>query len=133
MSIYGSGKGGWKDYNDVVQPVMTPRTNGDARQPVDARNDWSDARKASPAEYLLPVSVKWVNAFPPESRPSALASEYPRICNLIAAQWNDHRGAPKLFEALLSDHRGGRAGFPPAVTRDLTMVQAYWYSGALKL
>jgi hypothetical protein len=52
---------------------------------------------------------------------------------MIAVQWNDHRGAPGLFEDLLTDRRGGRAGFPPAVRRDLLSVQEFWYSGQLTL
>jgi hypothetical protein len=133
MSIYGSGKGGWKDLNDVVQPVAGSSAGGLAAQTAQAEANWNDARKARPAEYLLPITVRWLDAFPLENKPQKLASEYPRICNLIAAQWNDHRGAPKLFQDLLTDRRGGRAGFPAAVKRELMMVQEYWYTGALRL
>ena len=71
-------------------------------------------RKARPAEHLLPLTEKWFDGFPPDRAPCALASQYPRVCNMIAVLWNDHRGAPELFEDLLTDRRGGRAGFPPA-------------------
>ena len=130
-SIYGGSRGGWNSLNDVVQPLSRPR-DAEREAPRDER-DWSYYRKAKPADHLLPLTEKWFDLFQPDRAPCALASQYPRICNLIAAQWNDHRGAPELFEELLADRRGGRAGFPPAVRRDLVMIQEVWYSGALKL
>jgi hypothetical protein len=124
--IYG-GTRGWSDLNDVVQPVTRP---GAAPAPShDDAADWSKVRKARPADYLLPQSEKWFDALPPHLAPCALASQFPRIVNLIVAQWNDHRGAPELFAELLGDRRGGRAGFPPAVRRDIEGLQEYWYSG----
>jgi hypothetical protein len=131
-SIYGGGRRGWSDLNDVVQPAVRPR-NVDASQTTpDTTTDWSHVRKAKPADYLLPQSEKWFDALPPQVAPCALASQFPRIVNLIVLQWNDHRGAPELFEELLGDRRGGRAGFPPAVRRDLLKLQEFWYSGALR-
>ncbi|HEY7787667.1 MAG TPA: hypothetical protein VIF33_04015 [Casimicrobiaceae bacterium] len=132
MSIYG-GNRGWNDLNDVVQPVARPR---DAETPLSvlaSTIDWSSVRRARPAEHLLAQSEKWFDALPPEITPCALATQFPRIVNVIVAQWNDHRGAPELFEELLGDRRGGRAGFPPAVRRDLLGLQEYWYSGSFKL
>ena len=132
-SIHSGSRGGWKDLNDVVQAVPPRPPAGAIAQPPRDTTDWTSVRKARPAEHLLPLTEKWFDGFPPEKAPCALASQYPRICNLIAVHWNDHRGAPELFEDLLTDRRGGRAGFPPAVRRDLVMVQEYWYSGQLKL
>jgi hypothetical protein len=133
-SIYGGSRRGWNDLNDVVQPLARSHASDTAPAHVlESATDWSKIRKARPADYLLPLTEKWFDAFPPTKAPCALASQYPRICNLIAVQWDDHRGAPELFEELLSDRRGGRAGFPPAVRRDLLNLQEYWYSGQLKL
>lgn len=133
MSIY-SGNRNWNDLNDVVPRAPSSRTPATppTGTPLDTP-DWSRVRKAAPADYLLPMSEKWFDALPPDRTPCALATVYPRIVNLIAAQWNDHRGCPLLFEDLLGDRRGGRAGFPPAVRRDLIRLQEYWYSGSLKL
>ena len=133
MSIYGRRQG-WNDLNDVVQPASPQR----ALSPVSpsaltSTTDWSSVRKAKPADYLLPQSEKWFDALPQEVAPCALASQFPRIVNLIVAQWDDHRGAPQLFEELLGDRRGGRAGFPPAVRRDLLRLQEFWYSGSLQV
>lgn len=132
MSIYG-GSRGWNDLNDVVQPVARSRDAGAAPAGLESATDWSSVRKAQPAEYLLPQSEKWFDALPPGIAPCALATQFPRLVNVIVAQWNDHRGAPDLFEELLGDRRGGRAGFPPAVRRDLLGLQAFWYSGMLKV
>ena len=134
MSIYTRNRGGWREQNDVVQPIARPHAPvGLPVQPrPDAERDWSSVRKARPAEYLLPLTEKWFDAFPSDKAPGALATQYPRICNLIAVHWNDMRGAPELFEDLLTDRRGGRAGFPPAVRRDLISVQEQWYTGQIK-
>lgn|GEM_PF-1278706 len=131
VSIYG-GRRGWSDLNDVVQPIPRPRMAEPPAALAHARTtDWSSVRKARPADYLLPLSEKWFDALPSEVAPCALASQYPRIVNLIAAQWNDHQITPELFEELLGDRRGGRAGFPPAVRRDLLSLQEFWYSGKI--
>ncbi|HKP66034.1 MAG TPA: hypothetical protein VJX31_05370 [Casimicrobiaceae bacterium] len=136
MSIYSGSRRGWKDLNDVVQPIGRRDQQAPAANHATALrdvNDWTALRKARPAEHLLPLTEKWFDGFPSDRAPCALASQYPRVCNMIAVLWNDHRGAPELFEDLLTDKRGGRAGFPPAVRRDLHAVQEYWYTGALKL
>jgi hypothetical protein len=135
MSIYSGSRRGWKDLNDVVQtiPRRAQPNAANASTHLQDSTDWTGVRKARPADHLLPLTEKWFDGFPPDRAPCALASQYPRVCNMIAVQWNDHRGAPELFEDLLTDRRGGRAGFPPAVRRDLHAVQEYWYSGALKL
>lgn len=129
-SIYG-GNRGWSDMNDVVQPMARPQA-ADVAAPADT-TDWSKMRKAQPANFLLPQSEKWFDSLPTQIAPCALATQFPRIVNLIARQWDDHRGAPELFAELLGDRRGGRAGFPPAVRRDLLKLQEYWYSGGLSV
>jgi hypothetical protein len=134
VSIYGRRQG-WNDLNDVVQPASPQRALSPAAASASALTstiDWSGVRKAKPADYLLPQSEKWFDALPQQVTPCALASQFPRIVNLIVAQWNDHRGAPQLFEELLGDRRGGRAGFPPAVRRDLLRLQEFWYSGSMQ-
>ena len=68
-----------------------------------------------------------------EGAAEEVATRFPRIVNLIASQWNDRHGAPKLFEELLVDRRGGRAGFPPAVRHDLLRLREFWYSSGRTL
>jgi hypothetical protein len=132
VSIYG-GRRGWNDLNDVVQPITRPRLADPPQKSLQSETDWTKVRKAKPADYLLPQSEKWFDALPTEMAPCALASQFPRIVNMIVLYWNDHRSAPALFEELLGDGRGGRAGFPPAVRRDLLNLQEFWYSGKLRL
>ena len=88
--------------------------------------DWSKLRKAKPAEHLLPSSKKFLDQLPPEVFPSALASLYARIVNLIALHWNDHASCESYFEELFIDRRGGRQGFPAPVRRDLENLRAYF-------
>ena len=92
MSIYSTNRGGWRQLNDVVQSV--PRAQAPTPPPKADTTDWTSVRKARPAEYLLPLTEKWFDAFPAEQAPCALASQYPRVANMIAVQWRDHRGAP---------------------------------------
>ena len=132
MSIYG-GRRSWSDLNDVVQPVVKARTAEVATRIADSDARWASVRKAQPADYLLPQSEKWFDSLPPGVAPCALATHYPRIVNSIVAQWKDHLSAPDVFADLLGDRRGGRAGFPPAVRRDIENLQDYWYSGRVEL
>ncbi|MHB8495660.1 MAG: hypothetical protein ACYDDG_14030 [Casimicrobiaceae bacterium] len=129
MSIYG-GRRGWKDFNDVFQKRAASGAPGETAASAAAAGDgWLDARKAAPANYLLSSTRKWIESLPDDVHPNALATRYPRIVNLIAAQWTDHGTCPLLFEDLLGDRRGGRAGFPPDVHRDLVCLQEFWFNG----
>jgi len=131
VSIY-SGTKRWSDLYDVVQPIARRAPVAEAAAGSSASTtDWSSMRKAQPADYLLPQSDKWFHALPPDLSPHALATRFPRIVNLIASQWDDRHGAPKVFDDLLVDRRGGRAGFPPAVRHDLLRLREFWYSSSL--
>ena len=90
-------------------------------------------RKAAPADFPLPLSERWFKALPSDRAPRALLRSYPRIVNLIAAQWNEDRGPQYLLEDLLTDRRGGRKGFPAPARDDLLRLREYWYSGTPRL
>jgi len=83
-------------------------------------------RRADPANYLLPTSLKWLRSLPEDARPVALATRYARIVNNFAHQWNDHAACGAYFDALLVDRRGGRQGFPPAVQADIRILFEYF-------
>jgi hypothetical protein len=108
---------------------------GSAPTPVNPRSgdssagspDWSQHRKAQPAEHLLPSSENWMDHLPSTVFPGALASQYPRIVNHIAMAWNDRQGCQAYFAELLVDRRGCRRGFPDAVKRDLLKLLDHWY------
>jgi len=131
MSIYGRRKG-LMDFEDHHQPhserEAPTRAQASGVETADANHDWSQVRRAYPADYLLPMSEKWLAALPHGVLPIALIAHFPRIVNLIAMQWNDHRSCPVYFQELFADRRGGRRGFPQDVRRDLSRLQSYWYS-----
>ncbi len=128
MSIYG-GQRGRKNASDIHDGIAS-RAPGATPSPLDAgTGQWLEHRKAAPANYLLPSTRKWAEALPQDVQPLALALHFPRVLNLIAAQWNDHHACPALFEDLLGDRRGGRAGFPVDALRDVANLQEYWYNG----
>lgn len=129
MSIYGARRT-WRNFGDVFQETPIAEECDDLPPAVDAGSArWQSLRKAMPAGYLLPSTRKWVASLPAEVYPKVLARRYPRIVNVIAAQWNDRGGCPELFQELLGDRRGGRAGFPPGAYRDIVALQEYWYNG----
>lgn len=131
MSLYGRRKG-LMDFEERLQvrdSASAPATGyGPPPAPTDAADDWQQVRKARPADYLLPISERWVEHLPNDIVPVALATQFPRIVNLVAMQWEDRRACPAYFEELLMDRRGGRRGFPAEVRRDLSRLRNYWYS-----
>ncbi|MGH7248906.1 MAG: hypothetical protein ACREH9_12450, partial [Pseudomonadota bacterium] len=129
MSIYG-GRKSWKDFSDAAPKAVNARAPDTTSPDADpAQDEWSAVRKATPANYLLPATRKWYDTLPADVAPMALAVRFPRIANLVAAQWTDRRTCPLLFEDLLGDRRGGRDGFAPDVRRDLLRLQECWYGG----
>ena len=128
MSIYR--RRGWDDVSDI-QPHLAP---GKASTPEKASSsappaepqDWSKIRKAKPAERLLPMGERLLDELPLEVFPIGLATQYPRIVNLIALQWHDRDSCDRYFKELLIDQRGGRQGFPGPVKRELAKLWAYW-------
>jgi hypothetical protein len=88
-------------------------------------------RKARPVEYMLPATIKWFEALPPEIRPVILAAQYARIANLIAQQWNDDKACRAYFEELLTGRRGKRRGFPANVRRELWVLREFYQRSRL--
>jgi hypothetical protein len=129
MSLYGRRKG-LLDYDAFHQTSLPPNAPAAtlSRDARDELQDWSEVRKARPADYLLPASQKWLEHLPHDVRPLALAMQFPRIVNLVAMQWHDRRACAEYFEELLIDRRGGRRGFPTDVQRELSRLRNYWYS-----
>jgi hypothetical protein len=83
-------------------------------------------RKARPAAYMLPATVKWFEALPPQVRPVSLAAQYARIANLLAQQWNDDKACRAYFDELLTGRRGKRRGFPAHVRRELWELREHY-------
>jgi len=107
--------------------AATPRAS---RSPADEDDDaFGKLRKSQPIERLLPVAKQWFGRLPPTVSANALATQYPRIANVLATQWTDRQASARYFDDLLCDRRGGRQGFPPAVHDELVKLRDYWYSG----
>ena len=131
MSIYGRRKGLMdleeRHHAPDERRSATP-THGTRAPAPDPDQDWSQVRRAYPADYLLPVSETWLKGLPHGVLPIALIANFPRIVNLIAMQWNDTVSCPAYFEELFADRRGSRQGFPQDVRRDLSRLRSYWYT-----
>jgi len=72
---------------------------------------------------LSEIARRWIESLPADERPTALATQYPRIANRLALCWNDAALVGKVLDDLLVDRRGGRRGFPPAVRQDLLRLR----------
>jgi len=102
---------------------------GSSVPPRDAEPSQSIAclRKARPIEYMLPATIQWIEALPPEIRPVTLAQQYARIANLLAHQWNDDKACRAYFDDLLAGRRAKRRGFPVSVRRELWVLRKYYH------
>jgi hypothetical protein len=80
-------------------------------------------RRREPLNHPLPATFRWAEGFPEAVRPVALLQRFPRIANLLARAWNDHRQLSAQLEALLVDRRPGRQGFPPDVHNELLTLR----------
>lgn len=90
------------------------------------QSEWIGRRKAQPAGVLLPSTRRWLDSLPVESRPQALAEQYPRLANLIAANWGSPSDCSEFIYSLLHDQRGGRRGFPREVMDDIISLRMYY-------
>ena len=75
---------------------------------------------------MLPTSIGWLKTLPRYVRPMALVTQYPRIANSIALEWNRPAACRAYFVDLLVDRRGNRQGFPGDVHGDLTTLRDYY-------
>ncbi len=126
MSIYQTRRKRQINDHDVTWPVTGGGTLKPACLPPAGPVHWYLLRKARPVNYMLPMSIGWLRSLPREVRPIALATQYPRIANLLALEWSKPAACRAYFIALLVDHRGKRKGFPPDVHRDLLRLRDYY-------
>src|SRR5215472_5302776 len=89
------------------------------------QEDWTDRRKARPADHLLPATVAWLTKLPLEIQPSATRDGFPRIVNLLALLWSRPDALTSYLDELVMDRRGGRRGFPLAVLQELRVLSDY--------
>jgi len=126
MTFYEGRRGG-RAYEDVHEtPVVKPAPTG-APSTEQEEKDWSAHRRARPADVLLPLTLVRLRALPDKVTPRQLAAQFPRVANLVAMHWDDDVACPAYFEALLTDHRGGRRGFPEMVRDELAALRDHWF------
>jgi hypothetical protein len=92
--------------------------------------DWTSARRTAPLNILLPSAILWAKDLPPRVRPMALMAVFPRIANLLAANWKDPTAFHNYMRSLLFDRRGYRQGFSPRIKQELIRLRtAYHLNG----
>jgi hypothetical protein len=89
------------------------------------REDWTDRRKARPADHLLPATLAWLAKLPLEIQPNATREGFPRIVNLLALLWSRPEALTSYLDELVVDRRGGRRGFPLTVLQELRALGDY--------
>ena len=82
-------------------------------------------RRAQPVDRLLPRTKMWLAEIPEKFRPTALASQFPRVANTLCATWNDApRRGDYLDDLITGGRRRNRRGFPASVHRELQRLGA---------
>ncbi len=111
-------------------PVSANLPSSQAPSPVDAAK-----RRQNPTTVnrLLSSTIDWLASLPPNVRPLALATKFPRVANRIAQEWREQGACRRDFDDLVYDKRGTRRGFPPDVYVELMALRDYYYGYDLKL
>jgi len=96
--------------------------------PAPPAQNLAQLRKATPVEYTLPATLKWLESLPPRVQPVQLSAKYARVANLIAHQWNDGKACVAYLDELLKSHgrRGRRQGFPANIRRELQALREHY-------
>jgi hypothetical protein len=82
---------------------------------------------------LLSSTIDWLASLPPNVRPLALVTKFPRVANRIAQEWREPGSCRQDFDDLVYDKRGTRRGFPPDVYVELLALRDYYYGYDLRL
>jgi hypothetical protein len=98
------------------------------RLPPNERDDamWIPVRKARPVNVLLPATRRWLAMLAPDVQPQALAAQFPRLANRIAADWGSPEMCRSFLYQLLVDRRGNRQGFPANVTGEILALRSLY-------
>ncbi|MCU0775100.1 MAG: hypothetical protein MUC74_11545 [Ideonella sp.] len=77
-------------------------------------------RPPSPMDRVLsPHATRWLLSLPRRHRPRLLPIQFPHVANRLALVWREPGLAEACFADLMLDRRGGRIGFPRAVTEEI--------------
>ena len=97
--------------------------------PHQTTSAYAGLHKSNRLYGLLPLSLEWLDALPPQVRPIRLIKQYPRLVNLVALEWNHWPVAGTLLTDLLNADCGGQDGFPAAVSRELRALLDHYCKG----
>jgi hypothetical protein len=97
------------------------------RSPV-LNQDWSLKRQpaATQGHELAGQTFAWFSKLPKEKRPKELARRFPHVANRLAGLWSHSLQCELYFDDLVMDLRGGRRGFPPEVSAEITALREYF-------
>jgi hypothetical protein len=136
MSIHTPGARRSKRYNVqravmvAEDPALAALQSRDAPTPPEAS---LRRRNINSVNRLLSSTVDWLASLPPNARPLALATRFPRVANRIAQEWSEPSACRRDFDDLVFDSRGTRQGFPPDVLGELLTLRDYYYGYDLTL
>jgi hypothetical protein len=126
MSIYLQVKRSPRsDVHHVAEHTIGSHRDWQQGVPRAPEQDWTSRRKAKPAEFLFPTTVRWMATLPPEFQPRAIGNTFPRIANALAALWTRPDAFTSYLDDLLIDNRGARQGFPIDVLAELHALSGY--------
>lgn len=98
-----------------------------ARAPAYRPDNESLRQPPSPYDRSLNRSaVSWLHELPPEVRPRACVSRFPRILNRLARYWDSRGMLEQIFSDLLVDKRVGRQGFPPEILAEIRNLYVHY-------
>jgi hypothetical protein len=118
MSIY-------RGHRTLLSDVQVGKATDKPSTEISSSPSPAHLRRAQPVLALLPRTAVWIGMLPPPVRPHALASQFPRIANLVCAVWADPLACRKYLAELITDDRGGRKGFRSTMLREIETLQAY--------
>ena len=111
----------------VYRPLKrSPRSDKQQGVPRAPEQNWTGRRKAKPAEFLFPTTMRWMATLPSEFQPTAIGEAFPRIANALAALWIRPDAFMSYLDDLLIDKRGGRQGFPIDALAELHALSGYY-------
>jgi hypothetical protein len=106
-------------------PAFSASTRADTHYVRPVAETESLRRPTHDDDFLLSnAASRWVFSLAPEDRPEWTVLHFPRVVNRIARCWSDPELLEALFEELLVDRRGGRAGFPLQIQAELIRLHA---------
>ena len=98
------------------------------RPATPVRTERHDQRRSrGPGQFAqpLPATLRWTGMLPREVQPCVLLRQFPRVANGLARAWSDPRASAILLNDLVTDRRGHRQGFPPAIQHELLRLQDF--------